>query len=101
MMATGKELTRLVRCGIWKQWVENDRGFCHYQIFDQNGKPITPKEADNKAFCHISILFKSKSHDEQYMNLLLKLLRIVASTSNESMDARLNTRYGFYELVIS
>jgi len=98
-MATGKELTRTVTCGIFKNVIENIDGYCSYQIYSSKGVKLTPKEAAEKTFCHLRVLFKDVPQTE--IMLIKTILDLVASTSCESMGVNVNDDYNFQEVVVS
>jgi len=98
-MASGKELVRLMTCGIWKEYVSSKPYFCFAQIYDKNGKPISLKKAKNEYFCHARILFKG-ALPEEYIELLAEMLRMVASRPGESMCSYVFDCYNFIEIVI-
>lgn len=98
-MATGKELARMVTCGIWKEFIQPRKDYCSVQIFNEEGKPISITKAKTETFCHAKILFKECPEDS--LNLIAEFLRTVASTRSESMCKQINEYYGFQEVIIS
>ena len=98
-MATGKELVRMMTCGIWEQFVKSRKDYCSAQIFDNRGKPISLKKAKKETFCHARILFKGCPEDS--LKILAAYLKTIASTRSESMCQNTFKCYGFQEIVIS
>jgi len=98
-MATGKELARMMTCGIWKDNIESRKDFCNAQIYNNKGKPITTDKAQNETHCHARILFKQCP--EESLQLIAVLLRTVASTNSEQMVQNTFNFYGFQEIIIS
>lgn len=98
-MATGKELVRAMTCSIWKDFVKPK--ITYAQIFNRKGFPISLKQAEKELFCHLRILIEDEKCDEEYIKLLTAMIRLVASTSSESMCSNINENYGFYEVIIS
>ena len=66
-MATGKELARMMTCGIWKDNIESRKDFCNAQIYNNKGKPITTDKAQNETHCHARILLKQCPEDSQQL----------------------------------
>jgi len=85
-------------CGIWNDNIKNRKDFCHAQIFDKIGKPISLTKAKTEVFCHAKILFKDCPDDS--LKLLGIILQMVASTSGEQMGLDINKYYGFQEIII-
>ena len=98
-MATGKELVRMITCGIWKEFIEKRKDYCSVQIFNDKGKSISLKEAKKGISCHAKILFKKCPEDS--LNLIAEFLRNIASTRCESMCKNTFEYYGFQEVIIS
>lgn len=98
-MGTGKDLARMMSCGIWKEHIISRKDFCSAQIFDNKGKPISLKKAQNTLFCHAKIVFQDCPDDS--LKLIEVLLTMVASTSGEQMNSYIFEFYGFEEIIIS
>ncbi len=98
-MSTGKELVRMMSCGIWDENVKSHKCFCSAQIYNDKGKPISLEKAKTQVFCHARVLVKDL--DDDALHLLGVLLQMVASTSGESMGVNIFTFYGFQEIIIS
>ena len=97
-MATGKELVRMMETSVWEDFVSNSDCFCSAQIFDRTGKVISKNKAKTEYFCHAKILFRGLEHE--YMVLLERTLRIIASTRSESMNSYTYEYYGFQEIIV-
>jgi len=98
-MGTGKELARMMECGIWEDYVKPRKDFISAQIFDDNNKRISLEEAKGKVFCSAKILFKKCPEGE--LKLLSCILQMVASTGSESMCIGIKKRYGTQQIEIS
>lgn len=105
-MATGKELVRLVTCPLWKETFEDM--ITWYQIFDNDGNPISLLEARSSTSCHLRVILRKniiqnveEKSQKLFINLTKDFMKAVASTASEHMTGNVNEDYGFTEIVIS
>ena len=99
-MATGKELVRMMTCSIWTKFVMTKVYFVNAVIYDRDGNIITLEKATRECFCKVKILILKKYVSKGYVELLGAMLRLVASTSSESMALEIKEYPKTYEIII-